>query len=86
MQDPFIFSICLQPQGILSQIYPNKFSIESMVNGYHIDKTHTNPGSSGTRLLQDNLSDLKAQIAANHKVFFKQINFRRLTFLMIQSL
>eukprot|EP00088_Acartia_fossae_P069611 TRINITY_DN9141_c0_g1_i1.p1 TRINITY_DN9141_c0_g1~~TRINITY_DN9141_c0_g1_i1.p1 ORF type:complete len:1151 (+),score=248.77 TRINITY_DN9141_c0_g1_i1:82-3453(+) len=25
------------------------------------------PGSSGTRLLQDNLSDLKAQIAANHK-------------------
>lgn len=26
------------------------------------------PGSSGTRNLQDNLSDLKAQIAANHKV------------------
>jgi N-methylhydantoinase B/acetone carboxylase, alpha subunit len=26
------------------------------------------PGSSGTRHLQDNLSDLKAQIAANHKV------------------
>jgi len=25
------------------------------------------PGSSGTRLLQDNLSDLRAQIAANHK-------------------
>lgn len=25
-------------------------------------------GSSGTRNLQDNLSDLKAQIAANHKV------------------
>jgi 5-oxoprolinase (ATP-hydrolysing) len=28
----------------------------------------TVPGSSGTRNLQDNLSDLKAQIAANHKV------------------
>lgn len=26
------------------------------------------PGSSGTRNLSDNLSDLKAQIAANHKV------------------
>lgn len=26
------------------------------------------PGSSGTRNLPDNLSDLKAQIAANHKV------------------
>ncbi|XP_023348748.1 5-oxoprolinase-like [Eurytemora carolleeae] len=25
------------------------------------------PGCTGTRLLQDNLSDLKAQIAANHK-------------------
>lgn len=27
------------------------------------------PGSSGTRNLKDNLSDLKAQIAANQKVF-----------------
>lgn len=27
------------------------------------------PGSSGTRNLQDNLSDLKAQIAANQKVW-----------------
>lgn len=26
------------------------------------------PGSSGTRNLSDNLSDLKAQIAANHRV------------------
>lgn len=26
------------------------------------------PGSSGTRNLADNLSDLKAQIAANHRV------------------
>lgn len=26
------------------------------------------PGSSGTRNLRDNLADLKAQIAANHKV------------------
>lgn len=25
-------------------------------------------GSSGTRNLQDNLSDLRAQVAANHKV------------------
>ena len=31
------------------------------------------PGSSGTRNLTDNMSDLKAQIAANHKVnFLKQ--------------
>lgn len=29
----------------------------------------TVPGSSGTRNLQDNLSDLRAQIAANQKVF-----------------
>lgn len=29
------------------------------------------PGSSGTRNLKDNLSDLKAQIAANQKVFKK---------------
>lgn len=28
------------------------------------------PGCSGTRNLKDNLSDLKAQIAANHKVIF----------------
>lgn len=27
------------------------------------------PGSSGTRNLKDNISDLKAQIAANQKVF-----------------
>lgn len=27
------------------------------------------PGSSGTRNLSDNLSDLKAQVAANQKVF-----------------
>jgi len=26
------------------------------------------PGCSGTRNLHDNLSDLKAQVAANHKV------------------
>ena len=26
------------------------------------------PGSSGTRNLQDNISDLRAQVAANHKV------------------
>lgn len=32
------------------------------------------PGSSGTRNLTDNISDLKAQIAANHKVIFKIIN------------
>lgn len=28
------------------------------------------PGSSGTRNLHDNLSDLKAQVAANQKVIF----------------
>ena len=27
------------------------------------------PGCSGTRNLHDNLSDLKAQVAANHKVW-----------------
>ena len=26
------------------------------------------PGSSGTRNLHDNISDLRAQVAANHKV------------------
>lgn len=30
-------------------------------------------GSSGTRNLSDNLSDLKAQIAANHKVIVRSI-------------
>ena len=29
------------------------------------------PGSSGTRNLHDNLSDLRAQVAANHKVSLK---------------
>ena len=28
------------------------------------------PGASGTRNLHDNLSDLRAQVAANQKVFF----------------
>ena len=27
-----------------------------------------NPGCSGSRNVQDNISDLKAQVAANHKV------------------
>ena len=31
------------------------------------------PGSSGTRNLHDNLSDLKAQVAANQKVCFKTL-------------
>lgn len=31
-------------------------------------------GSSGTRNLSDNLSDLKAQIAANHKVIVRSIS------------
>lgn len=31
------------------------------------------PGSSGTRNLHDNLSDLKAQVAANQKVRNQQI-------------
>lgn len=33
----------------------------------HLNEPAQYPGCSGTRLLQDNLSDLKAQIAANHK-------------------
>merc|ERR1719233_531194 len=33
----------------------------------HLNTPSQFPGCSGTRLLQDNLSDLKAQIAANHK-------------------
>eukprot|EP00090_Calanus_glacialis_P029316 TRINITY_DN4705_c0_g1_i1.p1 TRINITY_DN4705_c0_g1~~TRINITY_DN4705_c0_g1_i1.p1 ORF type:complete len:1288 (+),score=342.01 TRINITY_DN4705_c0_g1_i1:47-3910(+) len=33
----------------------------------HLNAPSQYPGCSGTRLLQDNLSDLKAQIAANHK-------------------
>ena len=28
-------------------------------------------GCSGSRNIQDNISDLKAQVAANHKVYFK---------------
>lgn len=33
------------------------------------------PGSSGTRNLSDNLSDLRAQIAANQKVFLIPVFF-----------
>ena len=33
----------------------------------HLLAPSQHPGCSGTRLMQDNLSDLKAQIAANHK-------------------
>lgn len=35
------------------------------------------PGSSGTRNLTDNLSDLKAQIAANQKVKLYYNRFRK---------
>lgn len=38
------------------------------------------PGSSGTRNLQDNLSDLKAQIAANHKVLTTVCRSHKLLF------
>ena len=42
------------------------------------------PGSSGTRNLQDNISDLRAQVAANHKVkklFLFKYLFIKLKFL-----
>lgn len=42
-------------------------------------------GSSGTRNLSDNLSDLKAQIAANHKVIVHASLFLIRTFLEIAT-
>lgn len=37
------------------------------------------PGSSGTRNLHDNLSDLRAQVAANQKVLFLKHHCRHVT-------
>lgn len=39
------------------------------------------PGSSGTRNLKDNISDLKAQIAANQKVLASNCMFNKLSFM-----
>jgi hypothetical protein len=43
------------------------------------------PGSSGTRNLQDNLSDLKAQIAANHKVLTIVCRSHKLLLIVLSS-
>lgn len=45
----------------------------------------TVPGSSGTRNLQDNLSDLRAQIAANQKVFLQLLLLKLYLMLLIYS-
>lgn len=36
----------------------------------HLNAPAKNPGCTGTRNLRDNLADLRAQVAANHKVLY----------------